>query len=415
MSDILVLALPHTADLAAAARDGRRCDGPYWAHIAGGRMLSSGEGDGWRGVRDQWVGAARDDGTARSGDRLRSGDVLRYAALAPAMDAPVRFCTYADALPAQAATAARLDVQQQILGAPDQQHVVAGLPSRTGEAFPVAVTSQRAMALWLGWLDEQGIAPHELLSIMPAAALWPEPADGALVGAYLGAQHDGGLPSEQVMRSTSAGYAADPVIDALFGAGGRAPDINWLSDDARDACVVAAAAQPMMDLRSGRWAVKPRRSWDGAVLLWIKRLALALLGLTILIFAVQMARLGADRARADQAVMDMAQRLKINAPDAASAEAEMDRQLMARGGGPLAFSVPASALYAALVDAPAVSLKSLSYRSDGTLNASLAGPRVEDLNPVLLALQAKGYRITAQPMAGHDGQQMANITIRAVP
>ena len=35
--------------------------------------------------------------------------------------------------------------------------------------------------------------------------------------------------------------------------------------------------------------------------------------------------------------------------------------------------------------------------------------------PVLLALQARGYRVTAQPMAGADGQQMANITIRAVP
>ena len=34
---------------------------------------------------------------------------------------------------------------------------------------------------------------------------------------------------------------------------------------------------------------------------------------------------------------------------------------------------------------------------------------------VLLALQARGYRVTAQPMAGSDGQQMANITIRAVP
>ena len=30
-------------------------------------------------------------------------------------------------------------------------------------------------------------------------------------------------------------------------------------------------------------------------------------------------------------------------------------------------------------------------------------------------LQARGYRVTAQPMAGIDGQQMANITVRAVP
>src|SRR3546814_7115849 len=69
----------------------------------------------------------------------------------------------------------------------------------------------------------------------------------------------------------------------------------------------------------------------------------------------------------------------------------------------------------AMGDAPGVSLKKLSHRTDGTLTTTLAAPRVEDINQVLLALQARGYRITAQPMAGSDGQQMANITIRAVP
>jgi general secretion pathway protein L len=62
-----------------------------------------------------------------------------------------------------------------------------------------------------------------------------------------------------------------------------------------------------------------------------------------------------------------------------------------------------------------VSLKSLSHRADGTLTTMLAAPRVEDVNQVLLALQARGYRVTAQPMAGTDGQQMAQVTIRAVP
>ena len=87
----------------------------------------------------------------------------------------------------------------------------------------------------------------------------------------------------------------------------------------------------------------------------------------------------------------------------------------AAGGGPLAFSVPASALYDAMGDAPGVTLRTLSHRTDGTLTTTLAAPRVEDINEVLLALQARGYRITAQPMAGTDGQQMANVTIRAVP
>ncbi|MCC2601991.1 type II secretion system protein GspL [Sphingopyxis yananensis] len=392
MTDILILGLPNVADLAAQAPDWPRLDAPYWAHIADGQMVSSGAGNGWRSVRDQLLGQSRD---------------LSYALLAPAWDAPVRYRAFPNASPAQASTAGRLDVQQQILGATDQQHVVAGLPSRAGESFAVAVTTHSAMALWLAWLAEQGIASEDMRAIMPAAALWPEPAEGVLLGAALG--------DEQIMRSRSLGYAADPVIDELLRAGDGAADVIWMTDAERDVCAANAAMQPMLDLRSGRWAVKQRRSWDGAMLWWIKRLALALVVLTIAIFTVQMLRLASERARAEQAVMDKAQSLNIEAADAASAEAEMDRRLMQRGGGPLAFSVPASALYAALGDAPAVSLKTLSHRADGTLSATLGAPRVEDLNPVLLALQAKAYRITAQPMAGSDGQQMANITIRAVP
>lgn len=392
MTDILILGLPNIADFATQANEGSGCDAPYWAHMADGQMVSSGGGDGWRRVRDQLLGQKHK---------------LSYALLAPAGDAPVRFRAFPDASPAQASTAGRLDVQQQILGEADQQHVVAGLPDHAGESFAVAVTRHSAMALWLAWLAEQGIASADTRVIMPAAALWPEPAEGVLLGAALG--------REQIMRSRSLGYAADPVIDALLGMGDSRAECVWLSDAERDACVAEAATAPMLDLRSGRWAVKQRRSWDGATLWWIKRLALALMVLTIAIFAVQMVRLASERERADQLVMDKAQSLNIKAVDAASAEAEMDRQLMQRGGGPLAFSVPASALYAALGDAPAVSLKTLSHRADGTLSATLGAPRVEDLNPVLLALQAKGYRITAQPMAGSDGQQMANITIRAVP
>lgn len=398
MSDILILGLPRAADLAAQAPEHELCSAPYWAHIADGQMVASGVGDGWRLRRDHMQELA-----------AKTGDMWRYAVLAPAWDAPVRYHSYVDAAPAQAATAARLEVQQQILGAPDEQHIVAAVPRSIGEPFAISVISHRAMAAWTAWLAAQGIAADEAIAIMPAAALWNAAGDGALVGARLG----DGPKAEQVMRSAQLGYAADPVIDGVLGGGGQG--MIWLTDAERDDSIAAAAMQPMMDLRSGRWAVKRRRTGHGAVWARVKYLAVALVTLSILIFAVQMMRVAADRSRADQAVMEKAQSLKISAGDAASAEAEIDRRLMERGGGPLAFSVPASALYAILRDAPAVSIKSLAYREDGTLTVSLAAPRVEDLNPVLVALQAKGYHISAQPMAGSDGQQMANITIRAVP
>jgi len=146
-----------------------------------------------------------------------------------------------------------------------------------------------------------------------------------------------------------------------------------------------------------------------------KRLAIALIAVSLLIPVIYAVRLSSDTGRADDAVVAMAKKAGVTAPDATVAEAELDRRLAAAGGGPLAFSVPASALYDAMGDAPGVTLRTLSHRTDGTLTTTLAAPRVEDINKVLLALQARGYRITAQPMAGSDGQQMANITIRAVP
>ena len=147
----------------------------------------------------------------------------------------------------------------------------------------------------------------------------------------------------------------------------------------------------------------------------VKRLAFALVAVSLLVPIIYAVRLSSDTGRADDAVVAMAKKAGVAAPDATAAEAELDRRLAAAGGGPLAFSVPASALYDAMGDAPGVTLRTLSHRTDGTLTTTLAAPRVEDINQVLLALQARGYRITAQPMAGSDGQQMANITIRAVP
>lgn len=379
MSDILILSLPYAAQLEA----GEPVAAPYWAIVRGGMLAASGSGDGWRGVGDFAV--------------------LRVVALASALDCPVQYWRFADLPPMQAATAGRLEVQRRLLGPAAAAHVVAAVPDVCGGEFAVAAVTQAAMAAWMRWLGGQGFAAQQVAAILPAAAILPD-AGGALLGAQIGA--------EPVMRGGDHGYAADPALDAYWGGSAAA---TWLSAAERDAMLVMAAAHPVMDLRSGAWKVPAGRGWDAGALRWVKRLGLALLVVSALLFAVQTMRLAMDRDRADQAVMAAGEAVGVRASDAAGVEAEMDRQLSARGGGPLAFSVTASALYAVLADAPAVSVKSLAHRADGTLSASLAAPSAADLNPVLIALQAKGYRITAQPMVGRDGQQMANITIRAVP
>lgn len=325
----------------------------------------------------------------------------RLIALAPAAAVPLRFYSYPDAAPVQAAAAARIDAVKDSLGAPSALHIVAGAPAEAGQAVPLAVTTHAAMTAWTGWLAAQGLAPA---AIVPATALLPAPDPGTLCMANLG--------GERIVRGDDRVWLSDPAIDARI-AGERT--VVPLDPDRVRAALSLALAAPPLDLLDGVW--KPKRSWgvDAALLRRGKRLLAALLLVTLAIPAVHALRLVADTNRAEAAAAALARQAGIAAPDAAVAEAELDRRLGTAGGGPLAFSVPASALYGALAATPGATLTSLSHRGDGTLTAMLAAPRIEDINRILLALQARGYRVTAQPMAGAGGQSMAHITIRAVP
>jgi general secretion pathway protein L len=382
MTRTLVLWLPPLAAL-----DGSDAADVAWLRIEDGIVVDSGQDDGWV---DAWE---RPRGEEEHDDRL--------VALAPAADVPVRWHHFPDAAPAQGAAAARIETLKHCLGDPAGLHIVAGQPATAGQAVPVAVTTHAAMAAWTEWLKTHVLDPA---AILPAGAAVPPPEPDMLWTATVG--------GEQIVRTDDRAYVSDPELDALIAAGRAIVPLE--AERIREALLLSLAAPPL-DLLSGAW--KPKRGWavDAAVLQWAKRLLIGLVAVSLSIPVVHAIRLGSDTRRADAAVVAMAKRTGIAASEAETAEAEIDRRLAAAGGGPLAFSVPASALYGAMRDTPGVTLKTLSHRTDGTLTTTLAAPRVDDLNRVLLALQARGYRVTAQPMAGTDGQQMANVTIRAVP
>lgn len=379
MSRTLLIWLPAPGDDADAPA--------AWLRVDDGIIVDSGQDDGWV---DAWEKPRADD-----------ADGERLIALAPAATAPVQWRHYPDAAPAQAAAAARIDALRDSLGAPETLHIVAGTPAEAGQAVPVVVTTHGVMAGWADWLRARGL---DAAAIIPAAATVPPPEPGQPWLAELG--------GEAIVRTADRAYRSDPHIDALIAADHA---ISPIDGDAMRAALLLSLAAPPIDLLSGGW--KPRRSWgvDPVLVRLGKRMLAALIVISIAIPVVHAVRLAADTRRADAAAVETARKAGVNAPDAAAAEAELDRRLASAGGGPLAYSVPAAALFDALRDAPGVTLKTLSHRTDGTLTTMLAGARVDDLNKVLLALQARGYRVTAQPMAGTDGQQMANITVRAVP
>lgn len=381
MARTLLLWLPSLAAL--SGEDEPR---PAWLRVDDGVIVDSGQDDGWI---DAWEKPQNDT----SDDQL--------IALAPAADIPLRWYHYPDAAPAQAAAAARLDALRDSLGEASALHVVAGLPAEAGQAVAVAVTTHGAMTAWTDWLKARDLSAA---AIIPSAATVPPPEPDMLWTAEVG--------GEAIVRTADRAFLSDPELDPLI-AGERT--IAPLPAEPMREALLLSLVTPPLDLLSGAW--KPKRSWsvDPALVKLAKRLLIALVVVSVLIPVVYAVRLMSDTSRADEAAVATAKKAGVAASDAATAEAELDRRLATAGGGPLAFSVPASALYDALRDTPGVSLKMLSHRTDGTLTTTLAAPRVDDINKVLLALQARGYRITAQPMAGTDGQQMANVTIRAVP
>ena len=171
--------------------------------------------------------------------------------------------------------------------------------------------------------------------------------------------------------------------------------------------------QPPLDLRQGDFAKRVRPVLDRRALqriaLWTGCILLILLLTTL----VSVARQHMEASRLDRESLALAQQVLPNATDAAQAQVELESRLAARGAGGRAFTAPVAALLAAMQDAPGVALTSLSRDPDGMVRATLASAKAEDINIVLLALQAAGFTITATPSQDPGGRTLAEITVRA--
>lgn len=372
MSALLVLMLP------ARGGDDAGTIGHWW-RVADGGVTDSGSDGGWSHFLD---------------------DAPEIIALVPASDAPVSWLSLPRLAPLQAAAAARLQMAEAALGDAAEQHIAAGLPDGDGQV-PATAVARGAMDAWLAQLALGGAMPRALV---PVAALVPPPAAGSAIRALIG--------DNSVLRTSTLCAEADPVVDAL-----RLGDLA--ADDAGEAAVarwLAMLAENVpLDLLTGDYAPRRPSALSGDMRRWLVRLTAALAVLTLAVPLVQAWQLARGTSAADARSVAAAAAVGAKGDDAAAAEAALDQLLAARGGGPLALSAPLGGLYQSLKDHPAVAVRSLSHVSNGTLSVTLASPRIEDVNEVLKALQARGYTITAQPMQGGDGMQMGNVTIRAVP
>ena len=344
----------------------------------------------WRRVRDD---ALESWHSYRSGDDApwgASDESHRVVALVPSDQAPVRVRPRGTMPLAQALAAARLESGGEGL------HVAVGEGERS---ILVATAAQAAMDLWLAELATAGLSTDALV---PAALVLPAPAVGAVSAEVAG---------QPLARTTDAAFAGEPELVAALAGG----EPETLSAGALEAALLAAWRDPPLNLRQGVYA--PRRVSFFRLPDW-KQLArmtavAALLG--FLILAVETVKLNLDASAREDAALVAAQKRFPAAVDLASAQALAAGELARRGEGGSSFAAPTAALLAAMRPIPSVALRDLGYAADGTLRFQAAAPTADDINRLLMALQADGWQVTVPPSLAPDatGATVAAITVRA--
>lgn len=368
MADSIVFALPESPDP-------ERLEAHWWL-VGDGKVLDSGIGAEWALLAAP--GAAED---------------RKRVALAPAGAVRIEVADRAPELSdRQATSAARAEAVEASLGDDDALHSVSAL--RGGKAM-TAVVDNGVMLAWLDWAREAGADPHH---VVPAGALLP--LGDEWTAATFGSQRVIGragtvMPFEPELANTIVGDS----------------DLRELGAEEVEAAIVTAAEQPPLDLRAGKMARRRRIVIDRQRIRQLAILAAIIPLLSLLVALVSIAKINSATDRLNERTLIIAERALGRPVALESAESELSQRVGGVGhGGVMA---PLGGLYSALQAEQSVSTTDLSYRSDGTLSATLAAPTVESVNRVLVALQRNGYRITAVPRQAPDGRSMVDVTVRS--
>ncbi|MGQ2940904.1 MAG: type II secretion system protein GspL [Blastomonas fulva] len=319
-------------------------------------------------------------------------------ALIPAADTVIRILDMGEMSAAQAEAAARYRAADLSIGG-DLFVGVRALGNGGGGMQVLCATISRArLADHLAELALRGLDPDVLV---PVGLLLP--ATDAPVSAVFG-----DLGAE---RLGDVVLPPDDALGALLL--GETPALA-LDQDARHTAMLAALADPPLNLRQGDFA---RRTpmfalgpGQGRTLAWLLG-ALLLVSLAIPLIEIGKNYLGADLA--ERRALASAQRLVPGATDVAQAEQQLDGKLAARGAGNAIATVPLAGLLSAMQPVAGVTIRQADYRPGGVIGAMIAAPRVEDLNAVLIALQNNGYTVTAANRSDATGQAVADITVLA--
>jgi general secretion pathway protein L len=325
-------------------------------------------------------------------------------ALAPAALARLVFGEPAGSTERQIAAVARSAALEDSVAAPQTLHAVSTVQllkegeGRERRRTVTAVVANSAMLEWLEWLKGHGANPE---AIVPAGLLLPH--SERWMAATVGAEAIAGR-----------GDLVFPHEPALTAALARVEDVEELTSAEIERRIALLADWPPLNLRTGPFACRRLLLLDWARVRELAALAATVPLIGLLVMLVMILRLNADSDRLDAEAAALASRALGRPVTIETARTEVEARL-AQGGGSDSPFTPVAALYQQLQMTPGAAASTLSWQANGTLAASLAAPRAEELNRILIALQGAGYKVTAVPRQGPDGRAVADVTVRSRP
>jgi general secretion pathway protein L len=368
--DALIVFLPEAEDAP-----------PRWIRVVEGARVQAGEGADWLAA----CGIAALPKEAR------------VLLVPPAALVTLHWIAHPDLPARQGRAAARLAALADGLLPADQMFVATDENDDPARSHLVAVAARTDMQRWLLRAQHHGLDPD---IIVPAPLLLPAPPDGLAHGL---------IGDTAVLRGVDIALPADMALPELVGD----RSIADVPPDMIEAQAIAALDAPPLDMRQGDFAKRVRRALDWGVMKRIALWSALILLVALLTTAVGIVKQHGEASRLDRESLALAQQVLPGASDAAQAQIELEGRVAARGAGGRAFTAPVAALLTAMQDAPGVALTSLSRDPDGMVRATLAAAKADDINIVLLALQAAGFTITATPSQDPGGRTLADITVRA--
>lgn len=312
--------------------------------------------------------------------------------VAPARDVSLHALDLPGLAPAQARAAAQLALAEKCLLPADQLHISCGTQGEDSPARTIALVSRIQMQAWIEAFDPD--------VIVPAPLLLPQ-SDEGYVRAILG--------DEVILRGIETGFAEDEILAPLLT---RDAPVITLERDVLEAAVIAAAANPPINLRDGEFA--RRRQWrlDPH---WVKRtawIAAALLIVTLLIPLTQIVRLSWASDTLEETSASLAQAALGEAVAPEAAVGALDARLAALRGGGAGFTKTAAAASRAIEATANVELTAMTFDLDGTLRLTLRATTADEIATVQARMRAAGLDVTSGPVNPSQGQPIVETQVR---